>query len=212
MSNKKSFFWIAGVVVVLAGVMFWAVKSESDITPPFEINAVHPLDHVEGNKDSRAVIVEYSDFECPACRAYYLVFKRLTVQFGGKMAFVYRSFPLSEIHKNAEPAAWAAEAAGRQGKFWEMHDLLFEKQNEWAQAGDPEPLFESYSKLLNISIDKFKADYNSKEVRNFVKAQRNSAIKAGLQGTPSFFLNGKQIQNPTTTEAFIAVIKTAIAE
>lgn len=206
----KSYIWIGGVVIVFIGLMIWGVNSSSSINPPFEVGAIHPLDNVQGNASSSVIIVEYSDFECPACRSYSGVVKQLMVEFETKVAFVYRNFPLTEIHANAELAARAAEASGKQDKFWEMHDLLFEKQDEWANATNPEPLFESYSKLLGISVDQFKIDIGSKEVRDFVRAQRVNALKLGLQGTPTFFINGKQIKNPSSVDAFRLLINDAI--
>jgi len=207
----KSYIWIGAIVIILIGLMVWGVSGQSSITPPFSVAAVHPLDHVEGNASSSVVLIEYSDFECPACRTYYFVVKQLMVEFGAKIAFVYRDFPLTGIHANAEVAARAAEAAGKQGKFWQMHDLLFEKQNEWASAANPEPMFESYAALLGISIDQFKTDIGSKDVVNFVKAEEANALKLGLQGTPTFFLNGKKIdQNPSSVDAFRLLINDAL--
>lgn len=211
MKDIKSYIWIGGIVVILIVLMIWSVKGTTEIKPPFELGVVHPLDNVTGNASSSVLMIEYSDFECPACRSYSGVVKQLLVEFGSKIAFVYRHFPLTEIHPNAELAARAAQAAGKQGKFWEMHDLLFEKQDEWAQAADPEPLFESYSKLLNISTEQFKTDFGSKEIINFVRAERADALKLGLQGTPTFFINGKQIQNPSSVDAFRTIIKDTIS-
>jgi protein-disulfide isomerase len=207
----KNFIWMGGIIIILIGLMIWGVSGGSSINPPLTLNAVHPLDHLQGNASSSVIIIEYSDFECPACRTYYFVMKQLVVEFGSQVAFAYRHFPLTEIHANAEFAARAAEAAGKQGKFWEMHDLLFEKQDEWAKVANIEPMFESYASLLGISVEQFKTDFNSKEVINFVKTERASAIKLGLQGTPSFFVNGKQIQNPSSVDAFRTIIQAAIA-
>lgn len=205
----KSYIWIGGIVIILIALIFWGV-SGTGINPPFEMGSVHPLDNVKGNASSTVMVIEYSDFQCPACRTYYSMTKELTAEFGNKIAFVYRYFPLIEIHPNAILAAQAAEAAGKQGKFWEMHNLLFEKQNEWADSADVRPLFESYAKLLNISVEQFKTDWASKEVKDFVRAQRVHAIKSGLQGTPTFFVNGKQIENPASVDAFRIIIKDAI--
>jgi protein-disulfide isomerase len=206
----KSYIWIVGIILAFIALMLWGAKSAAEIKPPFEVGMVHPLDNVQGSASSTVLLIEYSDFECPACREYSGVIKQLMVEFGSKVTFVYRNFPLTEIHQNSELAAQAAQAAGKQGKFWEMHDLLFEKQDEWAPAANPEPLFESYSKLLGISVEQFKIDFGSKEIINFVKAERASAIKLGLQGTPTFFLNGKQIQNPNSVDSFRAIINDAI--
>lgn len=205
----KTFIWIGLIVVILAVLMFWGAKG-AEIKPAFELGVAHPLDNVKGDPKAKVVVVEYSDFQCPACRAYYPITRELTTEFGGQIAFVYRHFPLIGIHANAELAARAAQAASKQGKFWEMHDLLFEKQEEWAKTADIKPLFRSYASLVDISVDQFETDWNSTEIKNLVKAERTSAIKFGLSGTPSFFINGKQIQNPTSVEAFRASIKEAI--
>lgn len=206
----KTFIWIGGIIIVLIALMFWGVSSSTSIKPPFELGIVHPLDNVKGKTDSKIVLMEYSDFQCSACKTYYPIMRELTAEFGDRVAFVYRHFPLIGIHANAELAARAAEAAKKQNKFWEMHDLLFEKQGEWDKVADVMPMFESYAKLLNISVNQFKTDFSSKEVKDFVKAQRSSAIKSGLQATPSFFINGQQIQNPTSVEAFKIIINEAI--
>jgi protein-disulfide isomerase len=190
--------------------MIWGVSSGASIKPPFEANAIHPLDNVKGNASSSVIVIEYSDFQCPACRSYYPIMRELTTEFGDRVAFVYRHFPLTEIHKNAEAAARAAQAAGKQGKFWEMHDLLFEKQNEWANVSDTSIMFQSYASLLGISVEQFKADFNSGEIKNFVKAQRSSALKLKLPGTPSYLINGQLIQNPTSVDEFRTVIKNVL--
>ena len=206
----KNFIWIGAVVIILIALMFWGVSGSNSINPPFEVGAVHPLDHVSGNASSSVVVIEYSDFQCPACRTYYPITKQLIAEFGNEIAFVYRHFPLVQIHPNAQLAAQAAEAAAKQGKFWQMHDLLFEKQNEWANVANPKSLFESYATLTGISVKQFKTDITSQEVINFVRAERANAIQLRLQGTPTFFVNGKQIQNPASVDAFRAIIKDAI--
>ena len=206
----KNFIWIGAVVIILISLMFWGVSGGNTIKPPFEVGVVHPLDHVSGNASSSVVVIEYSDFQCPACRTYYPITKQLIAEFGNEIAFVYRHFPLVQIHPNAQLAAQAAEAAAKQGKFWQMHDLLFEKQNEWANVASPKSLFESYAILTGISVEQFKTDITSQEVINFVRAERTNAIKLRLQGTPTFFVNGKQIQNPASVDAFRVIIKDAI--
>lgn len=189
--------------------MVWGVGGTS-VSTSFEVGAVNLIDNVKGNASSSVVIIEYSDFQCPACRTYYSITRQLMAEFGGEVAFVYRHFPLTGIHANAELAARAAQAAGKQGKFWEMHDLLFEKQDEWSKMANIQPIFESYATLLGISVEQFKIDWASQEVKDFVRAQRNNAIKLGLQGTPTFFVNGKQIQNPTSVEEFRSIIQKAL--
>lgn len=211
MSRMKSTYWILGLIAVALGIYLLFTSSDTvSVEPPFEAGIMHPIDHVKGNASSSVVIMEYSDFQCPACRSYYPIIRELIAEFGDRAAFIYRHFPLINIHGNAEFAARAAEAAGRQGKFWEMHDLLFEKQNEWAPVADATPSFESYALLLGISVPQFKTDFASEEVKNLVITQRVHAIKSGLAGTPSFFLNGKQIQNPVSVLEFRNLINKAL--
>jgi len=206
----KNFIWIGGIIIILVALMVWGVKGSVTIDPPFELGVIHPLDNIKGNTEAKVVVMEYSDFQCPACRSYYFLTKQLMAEFEDDIVFVYRHFPLISIHTNAEFAARAAEAAGKQGKFWEMHDLLFEKQEEWSEESNLETLFENYATLINIDVAQFKIDWQSKEVKDFVKAQRIHALKSGLQGTPTFFINGEKIQNPTSFEAFRVIIKNAL--
>lgn len=206
----KNFIWIGGLIIILIAFMTLGVKGSVAIDPPFEVGVIHPLDNVKGNPDAKVVVMEYSDFQCPACRSYYPITKQLMAEFDNEVAFVYRNFPLTSIHLNAEFASRAAEAAGKQSKFWEMHNLLFEKQSEWERSNDILNLFSGYATLLGISVDQFKIDWSSKEIKDLVKAQKAHAIKAGIGGTPTFFINGKQIQNPRTFDEFKAIIQNAI--
>ena len=203
------YIWIGVIIVALIGLIFLG-KAGASVEPPFEAGILHPMDNVRGNLESSVVVMEYSDFQCPACKTYYPVTRQLMTEFEDRVIFVYRHFPLTNVHSNAEFAARAAEAAGRQGKFWEMHDLLFEKQGEWSTVSDVVPMFETYATLLGISVDRFDSDLGSSEVKNFVKAQKAHAIKSGLQGTPTFFVNGQQIENPTSVDQFRTIINNAL--
>jgi protein-disulfide isomerase len=200
---------MGGIVVILLALMVWTVKG-SGTKPVFEVGVINALDNTAGNLQSKVIVVQYSDFQCPACRTYYMVMRQLMVEFNDKVAFVYRYFPLSNIHPNADFAARAAQVASKQGKFWEMHNLLFEKQDEWAKVSNIEPVFESYATLLGLDVEKFKTDFLSQEVKDLVESQKENALKLGLQGTPTFFVNGEQIQNPTSVEAFRVIINDAL--
>lgn len=202
----KTFIYIGGLVLIVGMLIFWS-KGVQTIEPPFEVGVIHPLDHIKGAASSTVILMEYSDFQCPACRSYYPILREVMTEYGDRITFVYRHFPLISIHPNAEFAARAAEAAHKQGKFWEMHDLLFEKQNEWGKVANIYPVFESYATLLGLSLDQFKIDFASDEVKNLVRAQRVHAVKAGLSSTPTFFLNGKKIENPTSAAMFKELIQ-----
>ncbi|MDO8571072.1 MAG: DsbA family protein, partial [bacterium] len=152
------------------------------------------------------------DFQCPACEAYYSILKQVHEKYGNKIQFVYRHFPLSTIHPHAERAAQVAEAAGKQGKFWEMHDMLFENQSSWSSEGNPDQTFIKYAERLTLDLDRFKKELDSKEVRGKVTNDSSSGAKLGVQGTPTFFLGGKQLdRNPQSFEEFSEIITNALA-
>lgn len=197
-------------VIIIGIIALFSLGGGATIEPPLEVGVVHPLDHRKGVASSTVVLMEYGDFECPACRTYYPILREVLQEYGDKITFVFRHYPLISIHPNAEFSARAAEAAGKQDKFWEMHDLLYEKQSEWSKVADVAPIFESYATLLGLNISKFKTDWVSKEVKDFVRAERQHAVKAGLQGTPTFFLNTKQIKNPNTAEEFKVLLRNAL--
>jgi len=197
---KKYTNVIVGVVatgaVVVGLVVFVVAKTRSaDHAVPL-VASVFQNDWVKGNKDAKVKLVEYSDFQCPACGAYYPLVKQLTEEFGDQVEFTYRHFPLSQIHANADLAARAAESAGRQGKFWEMHDKLFENQQTWSELKNPQKVFVDYAGSLGMASEQLEQDIDSKEVKEKVKADYKSGIDSRVNGTPTFFLNGKKLANP----------------
>ena len=206
---NKSFL---GLVLIVALAIASLFVFAPEVKYKFENNAIHPLDNVKGNKEAKVILIEYSDFECPACRSYYPILRQLFTEFGDRATFVYRHFPLSGIHPNAEFAARAAEAAGKQGKFWEMHDLLFQKQAEWSKVADIVPVFKNYTALLGIDTEQFEKDFNSREVKDFVSSQKAHASSLGFPGTPTFVLNGEVIDNPSSIEQFRSIILKKINE
>lgn len=149
--------------------------------------SVNNKDHVQGKKDAPVVLVEYGDFECPDCGNAYLIVKKLQEIEGNRMKFVFRNFPMSETHPHSLHAAIAAEAAAKQGKFWEMHSLLFENQ----EALEEQDLL-AYAETLNLDMDKFKRDMKSGELLKMVKEDFMLGIRSGVNGTPTFFINGKR--------------------
>lgn len=149
--------------------------------------SVSTADHTQGSSDASLVIVEYGDYQCPYCGAAYPVLKELMKEFGDQIRFVFRNFPLSEMHQYARTAALAAEAAALQGKFWEMHDAIYENQ-EYLNADLPLKLAEK----LGLNIPQFKADIHKKELAEKVDTDFESGIVSGVNGTPSFFINGNK--------------------
>jgi len=205
--------WLSASLL-LGGVVFGLIKfsnNESNQTALL-INTISSSDSdwVKGAKDAQVVLVEYSDFQCPACAFYFSLLKQLDQEFSNKIQFIYRHFPLKQIHVNAESAAWAAEAAGRQGKFWEMHDMIFENQATWSSQKNTEDIFLSYAQSLGLNSNQFKIDFDSNEVKEKVTNDYAGGIESEVNATPTFFLNGQKIKNPSNYDEFRNIIKEAI--
>lgn len=213
---KKSLFW--GSFLIVIALIIWgmiaanaksaAVTANGGITP---IALSHPLssaDWTQGSSSAPVTLVEYADFQCPACATYSPVIKKILAEEADKIYFGYRYFPLPQ-HANALSSAYAATAAGLQGKFWEMHDLLFTNQTAWQDVADPTSLFVGYATSLSLDKAKFLADMSSDAVKARVAAGRDDATASGLDYTPTLFLNGKRIANPKNYEEFKALIDAA---
>ncbi len=211
--------WIGNViigliVVALIGAVAWGLQDGGD--PTREVNVeITEDDNVLGNEDAKVTLVEYSDFQCPACRAYEPIIEELLDSYSDEeLRFVYRHFPLSSIHPNAVAAAQAAEAAGEEGKFWEMKEILFANQAEWSDLEDPKPVFSgSYAKSLDLDLGEFDEDMlEDDDSRARVEQDYQSGLALGIQGTPTFILNGVIINNPQSVEEFKALIDAELAE
>lgn len=166
---------------------------------------------IKGNPDSTVELVEYSDLQCPACKVREPLIKEILAEFGGHIKFVYRHFPLRGLHKNSDISAQAAEAAGIQGKFWEMHDKLFETQEQWSPLAGPEAenFFVNLAKEMGLNVEQFASDINSATVKSLVNEDLESGQDAGVNSTPTFFLNGKRIQ-PSSVDQFRSLIRQEI--
>ena len=206
----KSQHWIiAGVLVLAVLWLVWLVVQPP--APAVPVSDVTADDWVLGDRTSKTIVIEYSDFQCPACAIVYPWVQRVLEERGSEMAFAYRHFPLRSIHPNAEQASRAAEAAGQQGKFWEMHDLLFEGQREWAPSSNNATLFAGYAQQLGLNVDQFNSDRESTEVKQRVVRDITSGTAARVSGTPTFFVNGTRIDTPQNYEAFAKIISDAIS-
>lgn len=174
-----------------------------------ELLAVASDDYVKGNPNASVTLVEYLDFECEACGAYFPLVKQLEQEFPNDLRIVLRYFPLPG-HANGLPAALAVEAAARQDKHNEMHDLLFTEQKNWGEKQKADPaIFEAYAAQLGLNMDQYRQDVASESVRARVERDVESGKKLRNTGTPSFYLNGAKIQNPQSYEAFKALIEKA---
>lgn len=148
---------------------------------------VGPADHIQGDDNAPVTLVEYGDYECPYCGEAYPIVKRIQKHFGKRLRFVFRNFPLSEMHPHAEFAAETAEFANAHGKFWEMHDLLYENQKRF--GGE---VFQELTKRLGLSTADLLASLEKREFLAKVKADFSGGARSGVNGTPTFFINGQR--------------------
>ena len=175
---------------------------------PASAGEITATDHSRGPIDAPVTLIEYSDFQCPACETYYHIVKRLLDESSTTIRFAYRHFPLSQ-HANAVPSALASEVAGVQGKFWEMYDLIFTNHTDWTELTNPTDIFVGYAATIGLNVDEFKKDMASSTLRDKIEADLNGGIKIGINATPTFFVNGNAITNPPTYEEFKTIIETA---
>lgn len=165
---------------------------------------VGPNDHVLGNPNAKVTMIEYSDFECPFCgRMFVETLPKLKENFikSGKVKFVYRHFPLSSIHQNAQKAAEASECAGEQGKFWEYHDVIFQRQSAMGLDN-----FKLWAKELGLNSDQFNSCLDNGKYADRVGVDYNEGLKLGVNGTPATFVNGKLISGAAPYADFEKVI------
>jgi protein-disulfide isomerase len=213
MNTKRIIFWL-GFVIVL-GLIIWglivAMNREGGVTPKLEApSPVTLADHVRGPAEAPVTIIEYSDFQCPACATYYPIVERLVTEASTTVRFVYRHFPLYPIpHKNAVVAAEASEAAAMQGKFWEMYRLLFENQKLWENSDTAAAVFEEYAGRIGLNLEVYKKDVVSDVVKARVEKDRAEGVALGVNSTPTFFVNGTAVVNPNSYESFKELIETA---
>ena len=149
--------------------------------------------HKLGPDNAPAHLEEFGDFQCPPCGLFHPILQEMKRQFGDQLQVTFREFPLAPTHQHAIAAASAAEAAGLQGKFWEMHDLLYEHQKDWKDAFDVRPIFEGYAKQIGINVERYKQDVNSDQVARRITQDGNRGHALGVKGTPTVFLNGREV-------------------
>ena len=206
MSKVRWIIFSAVIVLVLGGLVIYSRISNPSIDVS-NLNTNNVIaasaqngqiaDHVFGKADSKVVFIEYGDFQCPSCGGAYAQVKAATEQYQDKVAFIFRNFPLTTIHPNARVASAAAEAAGLQGKYWEMHDLLYQSQSAWENLTGNQRTAEFVGYAGQISLDeaKFKTDLASSLVNKKISFDQAIGKKIGVDATPTFYLNGTQLSS-----------------
>lgn len=195
---------LAGILIVLAvGAWYFARPSEGvneSVGTMAGLEAV-PDEWGIGNPEAKLRIVEFGDYQCPACGYYHPIIKGIMEEFSDDVYFVFRHFPLVNAHQFATMAASAAEAAGRQGKYWEMHDLIMSNQQTWSR-GMASSIFLSYARQLGINDVQFQQDVRNPEILAKIERDFNVGIQLNINSVPSFFFNGVLVQTPRSPEAF----------
>lgn len=164
---------------------------------------IGPNDHVQGNPDTaKLVLVEYGDYQCPYCGHAFPLVRKFVEENGDDVAFVFRNFPLTDAHEYAMAAATVAEAAGKQGKFWEMHDLIYDNQNLLNEA-----LLKECVKVLKLDVNKIENEISTAELQSKIEADFEGGVRSGVNGTPSFFVNGEKWEDyDGTYDSFIDLL------
>lgn len=172
-----------------------------------------PSEHKKGAGNKGVTLVEYGDFQCPSCGGYFPILQQIEKKYGDDITFQFRHFPLTQIHQNAMAAHRAAEAASKQNKFWEMHDMLYERQQNWSSSQNISQIMEDYASELGLNVERFKTDYQGSEVNAIINADISVGNSLKVTGTPTFFINGEKIEDPgRTVEEFSKIIDDAIAK
>ncbi len=195
--EAKILIGIAGVVVI-AGVLLAIFFNPQPKQPGEAVdsqNLVRSTSHMTGKTDAKVTIVEFGDFQCPACAAAEPNVEKLMSDYAGNdnVNFVWRNFPLDTIHPNAHIGAEAAEAAAEQGKFWEMYKVLYEKQNEWASLPDPISKFLEYAQQLNLDVNKFREAVSARKFTDVINSDYKDGESLGVNSTPTFYINGEKM-------------------
>ena len=165
---------------------------------------VSEKDHAQGPADAPVTLLEYGDYECPYCGRAYPIVKQLQERLGDRLRFVFRNFPLNTIHEHAGVAAQAAEAAAAQGKFWEMHDILYEHQDDLADAD-----LRAYALKVGLEIYRFDADLSGEKFAKRVRDDFRGGVRSGVNGTPTFFINGVRYNGEHTFDEMLQALEAA---
>lgn len=211
MKNKTPLI-VAGLVVFMFVFLFIVYKLTNVTADYTEVMTIKENDHVKWAPEKKHVLVEYSDFQCPACGAFnellssFEASNSANADIPKKVTLVFRHFPLYQIHENAKETAYAVEAAGKQGKFFEMADLVFKEQASLTDNPNTAAFLSEKARQAGLDIDQFNKDRASDEVKNKVNADLAQGERAGIKATPTFFLDGKKL-TITSAQDFIRTLK-----
>lgn len=194
----KMVLGVVAVVVLFAGIGFFLLKQQNDALPQVSSDKSEALTrstpNVRGKADSTIKVIEFGDIQCPACAAANPLLDELYKQYGDRVSFTFRHFPLP-MHANAYAGADAVEAAGEQGKFWDMVTKVYEAQPIWAETSDPSPTFQKLAEELGLNLEQFDKSYSGKVNRKRIDQDKADGTYLEVPGTPTFYINGEQIMS-----------------
>lgn len=210
MDSKK--FWII-LAVIIAGFIGFITFNKNDTSENSTAVSSQGSQNFYGKQDSKVTLTEFVDFQCEACYAYYPHVKEIKEKYKDRVKFQIRNFPITSHHQYAMQAARSAEAAARQGKFFEMHDKLFEGQPEWSASRNAQTYFDQYAQEIGLDMNKFNTDRSSSDVNAVINKDLKDVQDLGGNGTPTFVLNGEKIENPgPSVEALSKILDEALAK
>ena len=210
MTKKAWIIFIAISLLLLGGLIYLSGQNKVKIDNVKTATIQQPTDasgqigdNVSGNKDAKVILMEYGDFQCPGCGQVHPTIKAVTEKYQDKVAFVFRNFPIPSLHPNARAAAASAEAAGLQGKYWPMHNKIYENQSAWENASTDDRLniFASFAQELGLDVTKFKTDFAASRVEQKIKFDQALAREDNVKSTPHFILNGQVLDQDTYGDA-----------
>ena len=200
---------MVGFVTLGAGVVLYRAKRPQTTAIPKEMAASKERGeevHARGPANAAVTLEEYGDFQCPPCGGLEAPLQQIERDYASSLRVIFRNFPFT-IHEHAHEAAYAAEAAGLQGRFWEMHDLLYREQAVWAKTKDVRPLFDSYAGIIGLNLERFQKDAGGERVKAKVESDRKRGEELGVKNTPTIFINNQSVPpaslNPTSLRAAI---------
>ena len=191
------------ITCVALGGLIWLISRNAPLTSADLTRLVLENSHMTAKKEAKVTIVEFGDFQCPACGYAHPIMKQVLAAYkdNPNVNFVARNFPLS-IHFNAKSAAEAAEAAGEQGKYWEMYDKLYENQSQWSTASDPTDIFAGYARELGLDAEKLKTAVENNQFNATINQDMADGNAVGVSATPTFFINGTKFEGALSVERF----------
>ncbi|HEV2842770.1 MAG TPA: thioredoxin domain-containing protein [Chthoniobacterales bacterium] len=202
---------VVGALTLGAGAMLYRAKRPALLEIPK--NSATPDKtasmHVRGQANAAVTLEEFGDFECPPCANLASAYGQIEEGYSAKLRVIFRHFPLPG-HPHAQEAALVAEAAGLQGRFWEMHDLLYKEQPIWSKSNEARALFNSYAEMLGLNLERFKTDVDSPEVKERVASDKKRGTDLGVNSTPTIFINDRQVPPPVNVGTIRAAIEAAL--